>query len=396
MVIQDIKIEYVPISQLKPAEYNPRKASDKEHKDLKKSMETFGLVDPIIVNSFEDRKNIIIGGHFRCRVAKELGYKDVPVTYVKISDINKEKELNVRLNKNSGDFDMELLANFDEDMLLDIGFDSAELDKIFQLEPEAKDDEIPEDVPATTVMGDIYQLGEHRLLCGDSTNVDDVERLMDGKKADMVFTDPPYGISVVKNRNIGGGGAFGGKKNFNGKNNIKANSYSEVLGDGDTSIAKDVYSLCISLKFNKQIIWGGNYFTDFLPPSRGWIAWDKIDGVEGTTKNFSDIELAWTTFDKPARIFRHRWQGLLKASEHKEKRIHPTQKPIALAVECFGYYEAGQTIVDFFLGSGSTLIACEKTNRICYGMELDPKYCDVIVKRWEDYTGKKAVRNGKS
>ncbi len=141
---KELSIVYIDIDALKPSEYNPRKSSPKECADLKNSIQTFGLVDPVIVNSFPERKNIIIGGHFRCRMAKELGYTKVPVTYIEISNISKEKELNLRLNKNSGEFDLELLAAFDESMLLDVGFDSTELDEIFAMDSEEKDDEVPD------------------------------------------------------------------------------------------------------------------------------------------------------------------------------------------------------------------------------------------------------------
>ena len=171
------------------------------------------------------------------------------------------------------------------------------------------------------------------------------------------------------------------RKTKRGDNIIKANNYSEVIGDDTTETAKEFYQTCVSLEMKNFIVWGGNYFAGFLPPSRCWVCWDKIDGVEGTTKNFSDIEIAWTSYDKPARIVRHRWQGLLKGSEYNEKRVHPTQKPIKLAEECFELFDAGELIYDGFLGSGSTMVACHQLKRRCYGMELDPKYCQVIVDR---------------
>lgn len=178
-----ISIVYVPIGDLKPAEYNPRKADEKQHANLKASIERFGLKDPIIANSAPNRKNVVIGGHFRLRVAKDLGISEVPVVYVNIPELEREKELNVRLNRNLGEWDFDLLADFDQDMLKDIGFDSKELDKIFQLTNDEKEDDVPE--PPTNPhakRGDIYQLGRHRVMCGDSTSVDDVEKLMGGGK----------------------------------------------------------------------------------------------------------------------------------------------------------------------------------------------------------------------
>ncbi len=146
-----MKIEQVNIEQLIFADYNPRASTEKEELELKKSIERFGFVEPVIANSDDKRKNIIIGGHFRVRMAKKMGIKDVPVHYIKISDIKKEKELNLRLNKNLGHWDMDLLANFDEEMLLDVGFDSAEIDQLFlNLDPDDKDDEVPE-LPETAI-----------------------------------------------------------------------------------------------------------------------------------------------------------------------------------------------------------------------------------------------------
>jgi len=272
-------------------------------------------------------------------------------------------------------------------MLLDVGFESAELDKVFQIEPEPKDDEVPAvpEEPKTKV-GDIYILGNHRVMCGDSTKVDDVEKLMGGKKADMVFTDPPYGIEAVQNNSIGGDKSFG--KDVGG-NIVKSNTYSKIIGDDTTNTAKDFYNMCVSLNIKNIILWGGNYFTDFLSPSRCWIVWDKE-----MTGNFSEAEMAWTSFSKGGvKVFKHLWNGLSREGNRKEElktRVHPTQKPVGLFAEIFKRFDGFKSIYDGFLGSGSTLIACEKTNRICYGMELDPKYCDVIVQRWEEYTGKKA------
>ena len=200
MLTDKIQIEYVDINILKPAEYNPRKASDKDHQDLKTSMERFGIKDPAIVNSAPERLNVIIGGHFRVRVAKDLGHNQFPVVYVNIPDIEKEKELNLRLNRNTGSFDLELLAHFDEDFLKDVGFNSDELENIFDLSVEEDDFDADKEYMSIekpeTNPGDIYLLdGGHRLMCGDSTKEEDVLKLMDGKLADMVFTDPPYNVN---------------------------------------------------------------------------------------------------------------------------------------------------------------------------------------------------------
>ena len=175
-----IEIQYVDINLLTPSDYNPRQADEKEYNDLKKSLSLFGVKEPALVNSAPGCENIIIGGHFRIRVAKDMGYTLFPVVYTNIPDIEKEKELNIRLNKNSGSWDFDLLCQFDEGMLKDIGFDTKELDKIFQLEPEDKDDVIPDRAPTRAKRGEIYQLGRHRVMCGDSTDAGDVALLMGG------------------------------------------------------------------------------------------------------------------------------------------------------------------------------------------------------------------------
>ena len=230
-------------------------------------------------------------------------------------------------------------------------------------------------------------------MCGDSTKREDVERLMDGKKADMVFTDPPYGVSIVSKTTatVGGGGKTHFKGKVGGGNLVPATVYSEVIGDNTTDASREHIKLCKELDIKRFIIWGGNYFTDFLNKSRCWLVWNK-KYEEHKSNTFADVELAWTNYDRNAKIYNCLWRGLLKEGEHG-KRQHPTQKPIKVLYEILLDFTVDDEIIfDGFLGSGSTLIACEKTNRICYGMELDPKYCDVIIKRYEDYTGNKAVK----
>jgi DNA modification methylase len=213
--------------------------------------------------------------------------------------------------------------------------------------------EVPEE--PITKPGDLWLLGDHRLLCGDSTKSEDVERLMDGATADALVTDPPYGINANK-QTLGKG-----KKEF------------ERGGDWDAQ-KPDILPLLTYCK--TQVVWGGNYFADVLPPTNDWLCWHK----KNDGRSYSEFELAWSNLGKNCRLLSHHWGG--------ENKLHPTMKPVAVMEWCVDMTQG--TIFDPFLGSGSTLIAAEKTGRKCYGMELDPKYCDVIVKRWEDYTGKKA------
>jgi len=221
MTHEQLKIQSIAISKLKPALYNPRKWSEEAIEQLAESIRGFGMVDPILVNGAEGRKNIVIGGHFRLKVAKDLGYKVVPVVYLDIPDEAKEKALNLRLNRNLGDWDYKLLAEFDQTVLSDIGFSSEELDDIFDLDPDTDEQfnlqkELEKlDITSVEVQkGDVYLLGESRLMCGDSTIEADMQKLMNGQKADMCMTDPPYILDYLHAKRHGKPTkGFGSKKN---------------------------------------------------------------------------------------------------------------------------------------------------------------------------------------
>jgi DNA modification methylase len=376
-----MKIKKYQIKDLIRAEYNPRKLTKVQEQDLKDSLTRFGLVDPILVNVNKERENIIIGGHQRVKVWESLGNTEVDCIELDLT-LDKERELNVRLNKNTGGWDDELLKDyFEYEELIEWGFTP---DEIFDeeekvVEGNIDDDEIPEVKESRVVKGDIWKLGEHRIMCGDSTNVDDVEKLMNGEKADMVFTDPPYGISVVKNEKVGADFGI-----------AKKGKYSEVIADDTTKTAQEFYNTCISLGMDNFIIWGGNYFVDFLPFSSGWLIWNKRANTN-IRNTFADGEMAWCSFHTPIRIYDQLWNGMIREGE-SGKRVHPTQKPLRTLSEIIKDHIKGDIIYDGFLGSGSTIIACEKTNRKCYGMELDEKYCNVIIERWEQFTGKKAEK----
>jgi len=378
----EMKIKHYPIGDLISAEYNPRQLTKDQFSQLKDSVKRFGLVDPIIVNTHKDRKNIVVGGHQRIKVADALKIDKIPCVEVKLN-LEKERELNIRLNKNTGEWDYDNLANFfDMDELRDWGFSDADL-QLFDIEEVVKDgltddDEIPEVEEATCKVGDLWLLGEHRLLCGDATKKEDVEILMDGNKADMVFTDPPYGMDLD---------AEGFDKMPTAKG-TKHHSYSNIIGDDkdfNPSFFLNYFDYC-----KEQFWWGGDYYAEYLPKDGSYIVWDKrAEG--GMDKMFgSSFELCWSKSKHKREIARVLWAGYFgMGGEDTKQRVHPTQKPIDLVIWFFEKYK-GNKVVDLFLGSGSTLIACEKTNRKCYGMEIDPHYCDVIIKRWEDYTGKTA------
>lgn len=205
-------------------------------------------------------------------------------------------------------------------------------------------------------------------------------------KADLVFTDPPYGINVVQNKQVGGDNAT----HFNGKKGaiVKSSTYKPIENDDTTETAQKNFEIVKDIS-NNQILFGGNYFTDFLKPSRCWIVWDKQN-----TGNFADAELAWTSFEKGIKLYKFMWNGLVREGNREvegKARVHPTQKPVGMIAYILkDFSKENDTVLDCFGGSGSTLIACEQTNRKCRMMELDPHYCDVIIKRWETLTGEKA------
>lgn len=315
----------------------------------------------------------------------------LPVAFIEASDEADARKKLLAISSQYGEFDSAELAGWlsemDEGIADTLRIVDGEIDIILKDPEETEgDDELPEEVEPITALGDLWQLGKHRLLCGDSTDSKNVDMLMDGKKADMVFTDPPYGISIVDKKT----------KKVGAENLAKNRIYSEVIGDDTTITAKEFYNTCVSLGMDKFIIWGGNYFIDFLPFSKSWIIWDKRGDMN--SNNFADGEMAWCSFDSRIRIYKQIWNGMIREGEHGI-RMHPTQKPVKMLSEIIKDHVKGVLIFDGFLGSGSTLIASECLNRICYGMELDPHYCDVIVgryARWCKENGRESniTRNG--
>ena len=361
-------MKLINIQEVKPNKNNPRLIKDYKFKKLVKSIKEFPemlKLRPIVVNS----DMVVLGGNMRLKACKEAGLKEVWILKADELTEQQQKEFIVKDNVGFGEWDWDILANeWDVNQLEDWGLDLMPFEEEEVL--EAKEDDFDEALPEQpkTVLGDLYEIGEHRLLCGDSTDSDTVAKIMNGEKADMVFTDPPYGISVVKNDKVGAD--FGV---------AKKGKYSEVIADDTTETAKDFYDTCISLGMNKFIIWGGNYFTDFLPSSDGWLIWNKRAGTD-IRNTFADGEMAWCSFHTPVRIYDQLWNGMIREGE-KSKRVHPTQKPIRMLSEIIQDHIKGLNIFDGFLGSGSTMVASHQLKRKCFGIELDPKYCDVIIKR---------------
>ena len=383
----ELKIEYLPIKALKPYEKNTRKHQKKDVDNIARSIEKYGMCDAI---GIWGEQNIIVEGHGRIMACKQLGMTEVPC--VRLDHLTDEQRREYAIAHNAtaelSEWDLDILpdelAELDlSDFDFDFGIDDEE-EETEIVEDEAP--EVDEDAEPIAKLGDIWQLGRHRLMCGDSTDKETVELLMDGNKADMVFTDPPYGIDVVQGDKIGGDKPFG---SVSGNNIVKTNKYMAIKGDETTDTARLNFDIIKELSEN-QIIFGGNYFTDFLPPKACWCIWDKEN-----TGNFADVEMAWTSFDKGAKLYRWLWNGLCRKGERAvegKSRVHPTQKPVGLIAEILkDFTKEDDTILDCFGGSGSTLIACEQIDRTCYMIEYEAHYVDVIIKRWETLTGEKAV-----
>jgi len=374
----------IQITELSLDPKNARKHSARNLEAIAASLNKFGQRKPIVVH-----RGVVLAGNGTLEAAKSLGWTEIDVAEVPEdwdNDTAKAYALADNRTAELAEWDeselaKQLLELQDADWDIEqLGF---EVPALADIDGDMDEDEVPEP-PAEpkTKLGDIYQLGRHRLMCGDSTDKASVERLMDGAKADMIFTDPPYGMDLDTDYSQMTGG--GGKK------------YDNVIGDNKQFNAQpllEMFSYC------KEIfLWGADYYVETLdrnyPNLGSWIIWDKysdsermglLDGRFGST-----FETCWSKTKHKREIAR-----VLVTTNYTargdETRIHPTQKPVALAQWFFDRWaKDGTNIVDLFLGSGSTLIACEQAGKTCFGMELDPKYCDVIVTRWENLTGQKA------
>lgn len=397
-----MNIEKMKLSELRPAEYNPRvelKSGMEEYEKLKQSILEFGFVDPPIFNK---RTGNLVGGHQRVTVAKELGlFDEIEVSVVDLP-LEKEKALNIALNKISGQWDEDKLAlllnELDENELNISGFTDKEIQEVIEqydmrldLETEAIDDgfefELPEKPKAA--LGDIYQLGRHRLMCGDSTNKAHIELLMDGEKADLLITDPPYNVNYegkteaalkIKNDNKTASEFYSFLRSAfsSAYDNLKEGA-SFYVWYASSEVINFVNSLVDSQFMVKQeLIWLKNSFV----LGRQDYHWQHEPCLYGWKKDGS-----------------HRWYGdrkqttVLDFDKPIANKEHPTMKPIPL----FDYQiknssKKGDKILDIFGGSGTTMIACEQNDRQAYLMELDPKYVDVIINRWEEFTGKEAIK----
>lgn len=374
-------------SELIPYQRNPRQLTEKQAKDLSTSLERFNLADPIVINT----DNTIIGGHQRVSIIKQAGDLTVDVR-VPSRTLTKDEmlELNLRLNRNQGQWDFDLLANLDEELLKTIGFENKELDKIFQLDVTPEDDELPPQRAETgVVLGDLYQLGQHRLLCEDATKRGDVEKLMQGELADILFSDPPYNVDYKGMQNSKQWDAIA--NDMMSASDFEAFLIKAFTNFYDFSSDNAGCYICHADKSHKEF---RNAFEQVGYEWRATIIWVKNSPAFNFAQYKYKHEPIFYCYKKGKIVnwYGDRTQNTVWQAK-KEIGDHPTIKPVELIIKAIENSSPREGIVmDLFGGSGSTLIACEKTNRKCRMMEISPIYCQVIIDRWEKFTGQKAVQ----
>lgn len=420
---QKVVIQEVSIMDLNPAPYNPRFWSEEAERHLKESIKRFGMVQPLLVNKGKGRENIVIGGHFRLKIAKDLGYKTVPVIFVNIPSIEKEKELNLRLNRNTGEFDMELLKEFDIDLLLDVGFDDFDLQEIWDDSLEVEDDNFDVEEKLKEIKepfvkeGDVYALGKHRLICSDSMKPETLKVLLGDTKVSFVTMDPPYNIGLSYSNGIGTKKKYGGTKVSDNKspedykNFLKSciqNTLAFTMPDThfftwnderQIGLVQQIYDevgiqnkrVCLWLK-NSQMSTPQVAFSKVYEPC--------IYGTRGEPflstyhTNFTEVmnkelgtgnRLHGDVLD----LFSIWLEKRLPSSEYE----HPTQKLPSLYERAIRRCtKPGDTILELFGGSGSVLLAAEQLKRTCYLSEYDPIFASLIILRYENLTNCKAQK----
>ena len=412
-----LKIEYVDIDSIKPYKNNAKLHPDEQIRQIKKSIKDFGMDDPIGIWNDE-----IVEGHGRLIACKELGYTEVPI--IRLDHLSDEQRkaytlVHNKLTMNS-DFDIDILneelTSFESIDMTDFGFD---IDFGFEEEPEIIEDEIPEaPLEPKSKVGDIYKLGEHILMCGDSTNSQDVQKLMNSKKADLLFTDPPYNVDVSNSQGMKIMNDNMENDDFYQFLNSSFANASESLKKGGAfyiwySDSEDINfrTACMNneLLIKQCLIWVKNSF-NFGRQDYKWqhepclYGWKEGEGhyfvEEYNHPTVIDDELDFDKMKKEdmknllEEIFSDKVaKTIIKENKPLINDLHPTMKPLKMCAEMIMHStKKGEIVLDLFGGSGSTMIACEQIGRKCYMMEYDPVYVDVIIKRWEKFTGEKAEK----
>ena len=435
---ENLKVVYVPIKDLKNPEVNPRKWSPEATAQLRESLTRYGCVDPIICNSATNRKNIIIGGNFRTKIMRDLKIENVPVVYVNIPDIKLERELNLRLNKNTGEFDLKLLAEFDESILANIGFSSEEIDEIFDIDPTPELFDLEKELKKLSISkieiqtGDVFDLNGSRLMCGNSMEEADVLKLMGDNKADLCLTDPPYLLNYLLAKRHGRPtDGFGAKKNrrYIGTDELPKD-FSERWMANISKVQKPDFSIIVYENWkNLKTIWSEMEKHWKIRNMLIWHLPNRMQGFSAQYKFFNkyDFALTGTSGDvslntnpeeellqneyetaifaisgKPA------WEGYSKGKKYcptdfiefnagdeknSQQGIIFGTKPVEILLPYVKVLTKRNDIVlEPFAGSGSTLIAATKLKRRCFAMEKCPIYAEVIKNRWEKLTGLKAKK----
>jgi DNA modification methylase len=432
----NMAIVYVPIATLIPAPYNPRTWSKEAMEQLKESLRRFGFVDPLVANKAVGRENFVLGGHMRIEAAKQLEIENVPVVFVDIPDEAKERELNLRLNKNQGEFDLALLAEFDEAFLSEVGFSSEELDNIFEEDPKEEIFDLQKELErigidnVTVQKGDVYDLDGSRLMCGDSTIESDMLKLMGDEKVDMVMTDPPYDLDYLhgKHRHGEATTGFGVKRN-------RRYLETEFLPDNFTELwmsnvalvqAKDFAIIVYESWKNIRTIWDEMAKRWKVRNMLVWHLPNRNQGYAGKHKLFSKYDIAMVgtsipqeelNLDDEDALVQNEYETALFAisgkpqweSYGKGNRYCPSDfiefnagdekssgqaiifgtKPVEILIPYIKILtRRNQLVLEPFGGSGSTLIASNMIGRRCFIMEKSPVYAEVILNRWTKYSGK--------
>ena len=406
-MITEFETKKIKVADIKLDGDNPNSMDNQMQKRLNGSFEAFGNTQDIVIDS---KTMILADGEHRLKEYINKGITEIPAKLVPFESDAHRRAYRQAANKIHGEHDplkdaeefARMMNEVDNELINTItGMKYTEVEEhIRQLKGIEDDEQFDEETALeaikdpVTKKGDVIMLGNHRLMCGDSNKTEDVAILTQEDTVDLLFTDPPYGIDIVKpNGKIGfGKGKLGfkeGEGSIDGGGIVPVGKHKKIIGDDKPFDAKFLMQFG-----SNQIIWGGNYFASKLKETSCWVIWDKRGDIP--SNNFADCEIAWTSFKKPSRILTHKWSGLIREGNREEemvKRCHPTQKPVGLHIKILDDYSKDEEIImDLFGGSGTTLIACEQTNRKCIMMEIDPTYCDVIINRWEALTEKEAKR----
>jgi DNA modification methylase len=399
-------VEQVPIDDLRPDPANPRRISAEELEALTRSLREFGFVQPVLARRADQ---VVIGGHQRLVAARKLGLKTVPVIYLDLSS-EQARLLNLALNRISGSWDQELLARMIADLRpvedLDLtlsGFAEQELDKLLKSLDVREKRERPESFDLDAALeaaraapratcGDVWRLGDHRVLCGDAADTGAVSRFLDGTRAAMAFTDPPYNVDY---------GHHGGQQRRSRRRTIANDAlppaeweaFVRAWGKNLLEQVDGALYICMSTRAWPTV---SRVLEELDAHWSDTVIWAKDRFVLGRADYQRQYEPIWYGWREGAR---HHWCGdrdqgdVWTIRRPAESELHPTMKPLALVERAIeNSSQPGDVILDLFLGSGSTLIAAERTGRVCYGLELDPHYCHIVVSRWESFTGLKAEK----